>query len=43
MTVKDDKAFGLDTGSSKGGKLTGVVVELQNGRYVPVQELGFDK
>jgi hypothetical protein len=43
MTAIKDKAFAMDTGSSKSGKLTGAVVELQNGRYVPVQELGFDK
>ncbi len=43
MTAIKGKAFGMDTGSSKSGRLTGAVVELQNGRYVPVQELSFDK
>ena len=35
--------FSLDTGSSKGGKLSGVVVEKTNGRFMPVSQHSFDK
>lgn len=43
VTAIKGRAFAMDTGSSKSGRLTGAVVELQDGRYVPVQEVGFDK